>query len=187
MQNSEREKTKMRRIRLILFLLLGLWMTGCGTGPSLMGREQSFSLEQIDTELQGALPVTRKAAFGSVKVVGMVLQQGAENRGLEVPVKFIFTSYEIPEGIQALITYSADLRYDPASRKLTLGTLKPLRLEFANPSLEEYISARARKGIPVLVASAIRSIPLQILPEGFSAHKVTKADIEKDKLLVEFQ
>jgi hypothetical protein len=177
----------MRKIGTILGLtLLAFWLTGCGMPPALGGSDQAIPLSQIDTNIRQALPVTRKASFGRVRVVGMALQSGAEQKGLEVPVKFIFTSYEIPEGIEGLITYAATLRYDPASHRLSLGELKALRMSFGNPSLEEYISTRARKGIPNLVASAIRSIPLQTFPEDFRARKINKARIEKDRLLVDF-
>jgi hypothetical protein len=36
------------------------------------------------------------------------------------------------------------------------------------------------------VASAIRNLPLQTMPEGFRAQKVKKFMVQKDQLLVDF-
>ena len=172
-----------KMVWLAFFLLL---ISGCGGAPGLVGSDQVLTLSQIDANLQKALPVKRKASFGSVRIAGMALQPGMDEKTMEVPVKFILTSYEIPEGIEGLVTYQAGLRYAPETRTLYLSDLKALRLAFANPSLEEYISASARKGVVSLVASAIKDLPLQTMPEGFHAQKVEKFMVKKDQLLVDF-
>ena len=165
------------------FLLL---VGGCGSAPGVGGSDQVIPLTQIDQNLQSRLPISRKASFGTVKILGMALQPSTDNRTMEVSVKFILTSYEIPEGIEGLITYQAQLRYAPESRRLYLSELKPLRLSFGNPSLEEYVSTAARKGIATLVASTLRTLPIQTMPEGFRAKGIEKAAIVKDQLMVDF-
>jgi len=167
----------------VLILLLG----GCATSPGLRGNDQALPLDQVDLNLQKQLPVTRKASFGSVKIVGMLLQSSLDKKSMEIPVKFVLTSYEIPEGIEGLIVYRGGLRYVPETRTLYLSDPEPLRLTFGNPSLEEYVSASARKGIAALVGSALQSLPLQTMPESFRAHTIEKFAIEKEKLLIDFK
>ena len=177
----------MRSLQRSLTTALIVLLSGCGAAPGLGGGDQEIALSQIDLNLQKELPVSRKASFGSVKIVGLALQPGMENKVMEIPVKFILTSYEIPEGIEGLITYQGGLRYAPETRGLYLSDLKPLRLTFGNPSLEEYVSSSARKGIASVVASALGSFPLQSMPEGFRARKVEKFAIHKDKVMIDFE
>jgi hypothetical protein len=177
---------RMKRFQVLWLGFLLLLISGCGGAPGLGGSDQVLTLAQIDANLRRALPLKRKASFGSVRIVGMALQTGSDGKTLEVPVKFILTSYEIPEGIEGLVTYQAGLRYDPESRALYLHDLKPLRLSFGNRSLEEYVSSAARKGVVSLVASAVKNLPLQTMPEGFRARKVEKFMLQKDKLMVDF-
>jgi hypothetical protein len=176
----------MRSLQIVVLMVwLGL-MSGCGTAPGLGGSDQVIPLSQVELNLQKRFPVKRKGSFGTVKIVGMALQPGTEGKGIEVPVKFILTSYEIPEGIEGLVTYQAGLRYAPETRTLYLNDLKPLRLSFGNPSLEEYVSSSARKGVVSLVASAVESLPMQTMPEGFRARKVEKFSVQKENLMVDF-
>jgi hypothetical protein len=177
---------RMKSVQAVWLAVLLLLISGCGGAPGLGGSDQVLTLSQIDVNLQKALPLKRKASFGSVRIVGMALQPSTDGKTLEVPVKFIQTSYEIPEGIEGLVTYQAGLRYAPETRTLHLDDLKPLRLTFGNPSLEEYVSSSARKGVVSLVASAIKNLPLQTMPEGFRARKVEKFMVQKDQLMVDF-
>ena len=159
---------------------------GCANAPTPAGNDQVLSLETIETSLQNRLPITRKASFGTVRIVGMLLQAGMDEKSMEIPVKFVLTSYEIPEGIEGLIVFGGGLRYDSAGHILYPDALTPLRMTFANPSLEEYISATARKGIADLVASTLRRMPLYTFPQSFSARKVGRFTIRKERLLIDF-
>jgi len=178
---------KMKIGMVSLWMISMLIVVGCGHIPGFGSTEQVIPLTQVDQRMKQRLPITRKASFGSVKIVGVALQPGTEGKEMEASAKFILTSFEIPEGIEGIITYRADLRYAPGNRSLYLGTLKPLRLTFANPSLEEYVSARARKGIESVVASVLRTLPIQTLPESTRVKKIKKFAIQKETLRVDFE
>jgi hypothetical protein len=167
-------------------VILAFLMAGCGTLPSFGTGEKEFSLTGIDTNLQRQLPISRKTPYGTVRVLGVALQPAAKEEALDVMAKFVLISYEIPEGIEGVVRYSATLRYDPATRSLRLGTLQAKNLRFANSSLEEYVSARAHQGIPGVVASVLEGMTLQRMPDGFRARKVESFNIKTDKLFVDF-
>jgi len=175
-------KKQITGLSIALLLLFG----GCGVTPGLGESDQVIPLSQVDQTLKKRLPVMRKASFGSVRVLSVALQPGSDKKSVEAVAKFILTSYEIPEGIEGLITYQAHLKYSPENRTLTLSQLKPLSLTFGNPSLEEYVSAAARQGVSSVVASILQGLPLQVMPENFRARKVKKFSIQKENLLIDF-
>jgi hypothetical protein len=183
----------MKKYLLSVIAGLSIVMSGCGTLPdlgtlpALDGSEQtSFSLAQINENFRQQLPVVRKGSFGTVKIVRVSLQPGLEGKNLEVLTKFILTSFEIPEGIEGLVSYRGTLLYDPVTRKLYLSELQPNRLTFGNPSLEEYVSPAARKGIAEVIASSLKGMPVQTMSNGFRAKGIKKVQVVRDQLKVEF-
>jgi hypothetical protein len=167
-----------------LALVLGLG--GCGGMPMLGGGDREIPMEQIDQTIKTQLPKTARASYGTVKLLTVTLQPGSQPERMDILAKFILVSYEIPEGIEGVLSFDGTLRYDPKSRALYPADLQPQKLTFANPSLEEYISASARQGLPKTLAALLRTIPVERLPQGFAARKVSKASIVKEKLIVDF-
>jgi hypothetical protein len=143
-------------------------------------------MERVNADVSRQLPQTRRTSYGRIKVMGMALYPSDGNATLDILAKFILTSYEIPEGIEGMVSYTGGLGYDPAQRRLRLQGLRATKLTFANPSLEEYISTSARKGIPRTVASVLQGLTLQQMPEGFRAKRVRKFTIQNDQLMVDF-
>jgi len=174
----------------VAFIILIFVTVGCTTSlptlPTFGLGEKEFSLTSIDEQLQGQLPRSKKTSFGTLKLLGVALQPGAEDKDLEVLAKFVLVSYEIPEGIEGVVGYKAALRYNPKTRALQLGDLQATKLNFGNPSLEEYVSSAARRGIPREVAALLREMTLQRMPEGFRANRVGAFRVRNDKLFVDF-
>ncbi|WP_456393402.1 hypothetical protein [Nitratifractor sp.] len=115
------------------------------------------------------------------------MQAGSKPGRLEIPVRFVLTSYEIPEGIEGMIVYEGGLRYSPEDRGLYLAGLKPQRLVFGNSSLEEYVSPGAKRGIAKVIASELAARPIKRMPTSFQATQVKDFHLEKGMLSITFQ
>jgi len=179
----------MREKRALLLLMVSLMMAGCMKLPVSLpviggSATREIPMETVDNSFKSALPKTRKSSFGRVKLLAAALQPSKE-RQVEVVARFRLVTFEIPEGIDGLLRYGADLRYDPRSGALYLTRLTPQSMTFGNPSLEEYVSTAARKGVPGVIASLLASIPLASL-ENLPAKSgvVESAKIEKGKLVL---
>jgi len=169
-----------------------LLLSGCVKIPSILPKvslpviggksTRQIPLDRIGERIASALPATRKTSYGRVTVLAAALQPSTQNR-VEVVAKFRLVTFEIPEGIEGLVRYQAELRFDPRSKRLYLSNLVPQSLIFASPSLEEYVTVAARKGVPGTVASVLRSLSLAELEDvSVKEGVVESAKLEKNTL-----
>ncbi len=171
---------------------IGIWsvvlffLAGCSSKLPMMDSGTQIPLTQIDAQLSKSFPVTRKASYGTLKVLGVSTQPGSGEKTLHLQAYFNLVSFEIPEGINGTVQYVATLRYDPAGRRVFVKDLKPVMLSFSNRSLEEYVSAAARRGIPATIAGVLKSVPLLQMPENFRATAIKEFSVSKDKIAIEF-
>ena len=178
----------MKRFWLIFGMIF--FMSGCALqGPSLFGSQQKqLTLSDLDEGCKSAMPLTLKSNFGQVKILAVVTQSGDETNPLSVTARFVMTSFEIPEGIEGLVRYRGTLRYDPSTKTLYFTNLQASSLTFGgNPSLQEYVSAAARRGLPPLVAQALESIPVYRMEDTFPAKALQSVKVDKENLLLEFR
>ena len=174
----------------IVAVSLLLVATGCvpiSGIPGLGDNVQSIPLQEVGKSVKSRLPIVRKASFGTVKIVGIGMEAGSKPSRLEIPVRFVLTSYEIPEGIEGMAVYEGGLRYSPEDHGLYLDALKPRRLVFGNSSLEEYVSPGAKRGIAKVIASELAAKPIKSMPTTFQATKVKDFNLEKGILSITFQ
>jgi hypothetical protein len=177
----------MRRFAWMFGLLFFLGGCAMQSVPFLGKSEKSLSLEEVQTQIGQQLPMTLKGSFGKVVLGAVVVQEGDQPDRLSVAARFVMTSFEIPEGIDGTIRYSAKLRYDPAAHTLHFDALKPVSLTFGgDASLQEYISA-ARREIPVLVAQGLRSLIVYRFDPSFQAKKLVSLALHHDRLTLEFK
>ena len=176
--------------RLAWIFALAFFLGGCAMqGIPLLGKsEKRLSLDDLDTQIRQQLPITLKGKSCKVVLGTAVVQQGDRPDRLSVTAGFVMSSFEIPEGIAGTLRYSAALRYDPASRTLHFDRLVPESLTFSgDTSLQEYISAGARREIPVLVAQGLRSLVVYRFDPSFQARKLESLKVHHDTLTLEFE
>jgi len=176
-----------------LLVALALMLSGCLKIPNILPKvslpimgsksTRQISLDHISERIASALPTTRKTSYGRVTVLAAALQPSTQNR-VETVAKFRLVTFEIPEGIEGLVRYQADLRFDPNNRRLYLNNLTPISLSFGSPSLEEYITVAARKGVPGTVASVLRTLPLAEL-EDLSVKEGVVESVKLEKNILE--
>jgi len=178
----------MKRILLLMGILF--FISGCTVeGPSFLGGQQKrLALNDLDEGFRKSLPLLRKAGFGQVRILAAVTQGGEGEDPLSVTAHFVMTTFEIPEGIEGIVRYSGTLRYDPSKKALYLTKLKAVKLTFGgDPSLQEYISSSARRGIAPLIAKTLEKIPVYQMEKNFNAKAVKSVKVDKENLLLEFR
>ncbi len=174
----------------IVAVSLLLVATGCVSIPEIPGlgdKVQNIPLQEVGKSVKSQLPIVRKASFGTVKIVGIGMEAGSKPDRLEIPVRFVLTSYEIPEGIDGMVVYEGGLRYSSEDRGLYLAGLKLRRLVFGNSSLEEYVSPGAKRGVAKVVATELAARPIKRMPTTFQATQIKDFHLEKGMLSITFQ
>ncbi|WP_456433266.1 hypothetical protein [Nitratifractor sp.] len=149
--------------------MLLLLFAGCDLNlpvSSLLGpTEVKIPISAIDTALAKAFPVTRKARFGTVKVLTATTLPNVGGKSIPVEARFNLVTFEIPEGVNGIVTYQADIVYDPLTRSFYLTRFKMGNLRFTNRDLVEYVSMAAAKGTPEVVATALAGVRIYRLDE----------------------
>ena len=177
----------MHKIFQRLLIVAVLAFSGCATHLPLFQNDLSLKLAQIDEALAETLPKSLKTSFGQVTILGAMTEPGNGEKQLAVLSRFTLVSFEIPEGIDGTVRYTGTLRYDPKSRTLHLAELKAVDLTFNNPSLLEYVSDAARKGIPRTIGSVLQRIELKKMPNSFVAKGVREITVDKETVEIDFQ
>ena len=178
----------MKRIWLIFGMIF--LVSGCVLQePALVkSTQQQLLLSDLDEGCKKALPITKVGDFGTVKVLTVLIQGGDKSDTLSVTVRFMMTSFEIPEGIEGIVRYTGTLRYDPVKKALYFANLQTTSLTFGgDAALHEYITTAARQGVPVLVAQALESVPLYQLKEGFAAKALQSFKVYKENIVLSFR
>ena len=172
-------------VRWLAAAIMLFLMAGCSAsmGP-LIGGGAEIPLKSIDGNLSKAFPVGKKASFGSVKILGATTLPNEGAHQLVLRSYFNLVSFEIPEGIDGLVQYTAGLRFDPKTQAFYLDKLVPRMIKFNNPSLEEYVSAAARRGIPSLIAKSLASVPVYRMKS--SARSIKEITVKKESVAVTF-
>ncbi len=171
------------------WLILVLGLSACTPQMPdipLLDKKVEIPLIQMDELAAKSLPQSRKTSYGTVKLLAIGTQPGSGEKKLAIVARFQLVSFEIPEGIDGEIRYVGSLRYDPQSREIYPAHLKAVAMTFGNSSLEEYVSAAARRGLPVTVASMLRKVPLYRLPDSSSPRAIRSFSVQENSVRIDF-
>jgi len=166
-----------------------LMLSGCSStgGPaSLLGYRSTISTAEINEALAKAFPLERKSSFGKVVLRQALLKPTEASDRVALSVAFGLTSFEIPEGIDGVLTLSAGLRYDPRSKKIYLKEVTPQGVQFANSALAEYVSKGARSALNVIAMRELSTIEIYQLKESFSARFIKNITVDKGKIVIRY-
>ena len=140
----------MRFIRYFALSFGMVFLVGCG-GFGLSSVEKiEIPLDEVNTYLKSSMPQKVRANFGKMKITGISALAGDDKEHIDFMVYFNLTTFEIPEGIDGSVTFISSLRYSPFNHLLYPKDLNGTNLSFANQSLLEYVSQKAKTGIPTI-------------------------------------
>jgi hypothetical protein len=173
----------------VISTLLLILFNGCGgLGLSSLGEEKKeITLDKINLYLKKSLPKRMKASFGKMKITAISALPGDKKNSLDFMVYFNIVTFEIPEGLDGSVTMSSSLRFTPYNHLLYPKDINVTNLSFANQSLIEYVSNRAKTSIPKLAKAFLSSKDIYSLPT-IKAKKLSKFETTPDgKLILYFK
>ncbi len=142
----------MRQIFLIvttifLFSACSSWFPNPFSSNAFEVREGYLSLGKINENIAKQLPLTQKVGQNSIKITSVVAYAGEDKKSLIVDSEFIFTSFEIPEGVGVVARAKSSISYDPQTKEFHFANVKVLKLKFLKEELLEYVSPMQEKFI----------------------------------------
>ncbi len=176
-----------RSVFILLFIIFSI--TGCSTkgGPgSLLGYSSTISTEEINEAFYKVFPLKKKSSFGTITFTKALLKPSSESDRVALSVAFGLTSFEIPEGIEGVLTLTAGLRYDPQTKKVFLKEVTPVDAQFSNTSLAEYVSKGARSALNVIAVRELSNIEIYQMKESFSARFIKNITVYKGKIVIQY-
>jgi hypothetical protein len=169
----------------LLILLIGI-LAGCGgVGlSSLSEKESVIPLDNINLYLKKSLPKRMKTSFGKMRVTGATALPGDKDGSLDFMVYFNIITFEIPEGLDGSVTMTSSLRYSVPTKSLHPEDINVTNLSFANQSLVEYVSAKARREIPKLAKRFLLNRELYRVENGKKRKALSKFKTTPDAKLI---
>ena len=145
----------MRKVYTILLILAtSLIFTGCFSisnpfkSNTFVVKEGYLSLGKINGNVAKQMPLKEKVARNEIKVINTSIYSGANRHSLVVECEFIFTSFEIPEGLPAVARFNTSLEYNPKTQEFKLSKIQISKIKFLKENLVEYITPNQKKFIP---------------------------------------
>ena len=97
---------------------------------SLEIKEGYLSLKTINYNLLKQMPLEEKIGNNKIKIVSTTIFASKEGKSLIVEIEFIFTSFEIPEGLPAIARTRSSLEYNPKTKEFKLSRISPIEIRF---------------------------------------------------------
>jgi len=163
--------------KVIIFVFVSIFFSGClsslnpFSATTFEVKEGYLSIGKINENILLQLPKEEKVGTNKIKIVGVKLFSGADKKSLIVEVEFIFTSFEIPEGLPAIARFSSSLGYDPRTKEFKFKDLKFIGVRFLKEQLVEYISPQQKRFIPDSLKHKLQEIVLHKSKKQFSTIK----------------
>ena len=123
-------------------------------------KEGYLTLGKINSNIAKQMPLKEKIGSNEIKIVSTNVYAGKNRKTLVVESEFIFTSFEIPEGLPAVARFSASLKYNPETQLFTLDNVKLKGIKFLKENLVEFITPQQKKFIPDTLKVKIQELIL---------------------------
>ena len=94
------------------------------------------------------MPISQKISNNEVKLHSVTLFAAKNPHRLVAEVEFIFTSYEIPEGLPSIARFNTTIKYDTKTQEFKLSQISLMQVKFLKEELTEYLLPQQRKFIP---------------------------------------
>jgi hypothetical protein len=177
--------------KISIFLVVSMVFSGClGFGSlnpfsssTFEVKEGYLSIGKINENILLQLPLQEKIGTNKIKIVAVKTYAGSNHKSLIVEVDFIFTSFEIPEGVPAIARFSSMLGYNTQSREFKFRDLNIIGVRFLKEQLVEYITPQQKRFIPDAIKMKLQEIVLHKSKKKFSTIKSFEAKEGKIKIV----
>lgn len=156
----------MKRVYLSLILLSFLFNSCMSINKPFFNRssievkEGYLSLKNINKNLEKQMPVIEKVGTNEIKIVSVTLFASKDGQYLIGEVEFIFTSFQIPEGLPAIARFKSIIYYVPQTKEFKLAKISIPEIKFLKENLLEYVTPQQRKFIPDALIAKLKSLVL---------------------------
>jgi len=181
----------MRRVNIFLLIIFSAFIfTGCVSIPNpfksntFVVKEGYLSLSEINKNVAKQMPIEQSAGKDKVKIINTSVFAGSNRKTLAVEAEFIYTSFEIPEGLPAVAHFKASLKYEPKTKEFKLDNVVLTGVKFLKEQLLEYVSPSQKKFV---IDTLVLKMDELILHKSKKQLKTIKSFIVKDgKIHIEF-
>ncbi|HHD74576.1 MAG TPA: hypothetical protein ENL00_01950 [Nitratifractor sp.] len=175
--------------KIVALILISFLINGCISirpfkRSTFEVREGYLSIKNINENIEKQMPIVEKVGKNGVKIVSTTLFASKNPHYLIAEVEFIFTSYEIPEGLPAIARFNTSLRYDTASQEFSLNQLKLSKIRYLKEDLLEYLLPQQQKFIPETLKRKLSSLILYKSKK--SLRTIKKIDVKEGQIKVTF-
>ncbi len=143
----------MKRVYLPILLSI-TFLTSCASINNPFAKRETIeikegylSLKNINTNLAKQMPLIQKVGKNKIKIVSATTFAGKDGKSLITEIEFIFTSFEIPEGLPSIARVKSSLTYDLKTKEFKLDNISEPQVKFLKESLVEYINPKQKKFI----------------------------------------
>jgi len=176
--------------KLLFFTIVSTIFTACVgslnpfSSTTFEVKEGYLSIGKINENILSQLPLEEKVGTNKIKIVGVKTFSSANKKSLVVEVEFIFTSFEIPEGLPSIARFSSMLDYEPKTKEFKFKDLKLIGIRFLKEQLVEYISPKQKRFIPAALKNELKKLILHKSKKQFTTIK--SFETKEGKIKVEF-
>jgi len=152
--------------KLILIFAIPFIFTSCVSlsnpfkSNTFVVKEGYLTISKINENLAKQMPLVEKVGTNEVKITSVTVYSGSDQKSLIIEAEFIFTSFQIPEGLPAIATFKAGIDYDPRTQEFRFNNIMLKKIKFLKESLLEYITPRQKDFIPDALTQKIAELVL---------------------------
>ena len=177
--------------KILIFLSVSVIFSGCMisnlnpfSSRTFEVKEGYLSISKINENIILQLPMEEKVGSNKVKIVGVKVFSGSNKKSLYIEVEFIFTSFEIPEGLPAIARFNSSLAYYPKSKEFKFKDINFIGVKFLKEQLVEYITPQQMRFIPDSIKHKLKDIVLHKSKKQFTT--IRRFEAKEGKIKVEF-
>ena len=156
----------MKKTLMYLFIAISFFFSGCVSlhnpfkGNTFVVKEGYLLLSKINENIAKQMPLVEKIGKNEIKIVNTSVFASSRKDRLTVEVEFIFTSFEIPEGLPAVARFTSSLQYNPKTQEFKLAQIKDAQIKYLKESLVEFINPKQKKFIPDTLVVKLQELVL---------------------------
>jgi hypothetical protein len=156
----------MRRVYIAMFMLAFIFNSCISIKRPFFNRssieikEGYLSLKNINQNLEKQMPIVEKIGSNEIKIVSVTTFASDDGKSLVTEVEFIFTSFQIPEGLPAIARVRSSIEYNPRTKEFKFARISAPEIKFLKESLLEYVTPQQRKFIPDTIVLKLYSLVL---------------------------
>ncbi len=175
---------------LLVIFLSSLIFTGCVSiynpfkSNTFVVKEGYLSLGKINENVAKQMPIDEKIAKNEIKIVSTIIYAGANKHNLVIECEFIFTSFEIPEGLPAVARFTSSLKYNPKTQEFKLANIQINKIKFLRDDLVEFITPNQKNFIPDTLTVKLSDLVLHKSKKKLKTIKNFK--VEEGKIKINF-